>query len=203
MPRLLPALMIGLLWFAASGEPARAADPMPPKQVIERFYDGLLGVMKDATKLGYKGRYEKLEPLLKQTYNLAGMGRFTVGPGWTQMSPEERTRLVDGFGRLTIATYANRFDGYSGEKFEVVGETPAQSGSMIVETKLVTSTETIQLNYLMTKVGEEWRVFDVYLEGTISELAVRRSEFSAILRRDGAEALFKALDQKVAALVTK
>lgn len=200
MPRLVSALLIGLLWLFAGPAPSRAADPVPPKQVIERFYDGLVGVMKEAKPLGYKGRYEKLEPLLKQTYNLAGMGRFTVGPGWSQLSAEDQKRLVDGFSRFTTATYANRFDGYSGEKFEVVGETPSQSGSVIVETRLITSKETIQLNYLMTKVSEEWRVFDVYLEGTISELAVRRSEFSAVLRRDGAEALFKVLDQKVAGL---
>jgi phospholipid transport system substrate-binding protein len=71
-----------------------------------------------------------------------------------------------------------------------------------VHSKLVKSDgEPVQLDYLMREnAAAGWQIVDVYLSGTVSELAVRRSEFSSILRRGGAEALIEALQKKVAQL---
>ncbi len=153
--------------------------------------------MQQADKLGIHGRYDKLAPAIRTTFDLAAMTRIAVGPDWNSISIEQQADLVDGFARLTIATYAARFDGYSGERFEVEPTAEIRNTGRIVRTTLLQSSgEPITLNYLLRGSGENWKVVDVYLTGTISELATKRSEFSAILRSGGPNALIESLRRK-------
>jgi phospholipid transport system substrate-binding protein len=161
---------------------------------IRTFCDSLLTVMQQADKLGIRGRYEKLAPTIRTTFDLAAMTRIAVGPDWNSISTEQQASLIDSFARMTIATYAARFDGYSGERFEVEPTAEIRNTGRIVRTKLLQSSgEPITLNYLLRGSGENWKVVDVYLTGTISELATRRSEFSAILKSGGPNALIEGL----------
>jgi phospholipid transport system substrate-binding protein len=114
-------------------------------------------------------------------------------------SAYDQAKLVQAFRDMTIATYAGRFDGYSGEKFEVAPEPADATGGKVVQTKLVQGNgEPIQLNYLVRDQGQGWHIIDVFLKGTVSELATRRSEYTSVLRRDGPGGLLKLMTQKAA-----
>jgi phospholipid transport system substrate-binding protein len=196
MRKLLLALV-----FVFFAPPVWAADG--PAQVIEEFYATLLETMKNAEKLGFNGRREKLAPAIDKAYNLPLMARLSVGPQWQNLSPDEQKRFTEAFRELTLSTYAARFNGYSGEKLVVSPGAEETQGGKIVQSQIVKSNgEPVQLNYLMRQDGGAWRIIDVYLKGTVSELATRRSEFSSVLRRDGGEALLKVIDQKIAAART-
>jgi phospholipid transport system substrate-binding protein len=193
--RLALVLSAGLLLGApamlarAQGDEADAA-----ARRIRAFYDSLLAVMKQADRLGIQGRYDKLAPAIRATFDLAAMTRIAVGPDWSGIAPGQQSELTESFARMTIATYANRFDGYSGERFEVEPASESRSTGRIVRTKLVPSNgEAVTLNYLMRGSGDNWKIVDVYLTGTISELATRRSEFTAILKTGGPDALIESL----------
>jgi phospholipid transport system substrate-binding protein len=176
---------------------ARADESAPA--VIQTFYAGLIDVMKQATALGFEGRVKKLEPLVDASYDLPLMTRITVGLQWNTLTPEQQDKVKQSFRAYTIATYASRFDGYSGERFDVSPTTePSQGSDLIVSTKLVLKAgDPIELNYLMRNAGAGWRIIDVFLSGTISELATRRSEFSAVLRRDGIDGLINTLNDHI------
>jgi len=164
---------------------------------IRAFYDALLDVMRRARALGVHGRYDALAPVIRATFDLAAMTRISVGPRWNAIPPEQQAALIDGFTRMTIATYASRFDGYSGERFEVDPAIETRKTGSVVHTRLVQSNgEPIAINYLMRHSAPGWKVVDVYLTGTISELATRRSEFSAILDAGGATKLIDTLKQQ-------
>jgi phospholipid transport system substrate-binding protein len=176
------------------------ADPAVAR--IKAFYDALLAVMKQATQLGIKGRYDKLAPTIRTTFDLPAMTRIAVGPEWNNIPADKQAALVDAFSTMTIATYANRFDGYSGERFEVDPTSEQRNTGKMVRTRLVPSSgEPVSLNYLMRGAGDTWKVVDVYLTGTISELATRRSEFSSILKSGGPDALIKSLREQTAKLM--
>jgi phospholipid transport system substrate-binding protein len=178
---------------------ARASAQEEPVKVIQSFYDVLLDVMKNADKLGVHGREQKLDPVIRKTYDLPLMARLTVGPQWQSLTPEQQQRITEAFSKMTVATYANRFDGYSGEKLEVSPQPQKSNNGTIVQTKLVKSDgEPITLNYLMREGEGTWKVIDVFLNGTASELATRRAEFSSVLRRDGADALVKLIEKRAA-----
>jgi phospholipid transport system substrate-binding protein len=179
--------------------PARAETT--PQNVVKSFYDVLLGVMKESKQLGFSGRYQRLKPAIEEAYNLALMSRLAIGPQWQSMTSEQQAKLGVAFTEFTVATYANRFDDYSGETFEVLPETSPSNGGVIVRTRLIKSSgEPVTLNYLMRDSGGKWQIIDVFLSGTISELATRRSEFTSILRRDGPQGLLQVLAKRVADL---
>ena len=176
----------------AAAEPAAAPTPM-----IDAFDHTLVSVMKDAGKLGYQGRYDRLQPVIRQVFNIPLMTQLVVGPSWSNWTDEQRTEVADAFCRFIVATYARRFDGYSGEDFVVDGER-AGSGGTIVLTRLTRPKDpAITINYLVRANGDGApQIVDVYLTGTISELATRRSEFGAVLQHDGYKGLLAALDKK-------
>jgi phospholipid transport system substrate-binding protein len=145
-----------------------------------------------------QGRYDKLAPVIRATFDLDAMTRIAVGPEWTAIPPEQQKALLDSFARMTIATYANRFDGYSGESFEVDPETVSRNTGRIVRSRLLRPKEDpVTLNYLMRGSGDTWKIVDIYLSGTISELATQRSEFGAILKAGGPAALIQSLRQQI------
>lgn len=171
-----------------------ASDPTAP---VRAFYDALLGVMKRAKTLGVRGRYDALAPVIRKAFDLPAMTRISVGPRWTSIPADQQGALVDAFSRMTIATYANRFDGYSGERFEVEPNVDARASGSVVHTRIVQPKgEPVTINYLMRKSGGDWKIVDVYLTGTISELATRRSEFASILDTGGPSTLIGSLTQQ-------
>jgi phospholipid transport system substrate-binding protein len=98
---------------------------------------------------------------------------------------------------MMIATYAKRFDGFSGETFQIVEVADRGTADKMVRTQIIQSNgKPVAINYLMRKSGADWRVVDVYLDGTISELASRRAEFTTILKSGGPDALIASLKKQ-------
>jgi phospholipid transport system substrate-binding protein len=195
-----------LLWLLPLStlalRPVFGAAEAGPGGLIERFYADLLAVMKEAKRLSFAARYDRLAPSVSRTFDLALMTRIAIGPGWAQIAADQQQRLTDVFSRYTISVYANRFDDFGGERFEVDAKPTASPNGVIVGSRILKANgEPVLLNYLMRQDGSgAWKVIDVYLSGTISELATRRSEFVAVLQRGGADGLVRMIEQRTAAL---
>ena len=56
--------------------------------------------------------------------------------------------------------------------------------------------EPVKVDYMMRRNGESWLISDIYLDGAISEVATRRSEFATILKNEGIDGLIAALNRK-------
>jgi phospholipid transport system substrate-binding protein len=179
------------------------AAPASGSDTVQGLYDTLLSTMKNGRTLGQSGRFVQLEPVVRRTFDIASMARLSVGPSsWATMSETQRQQVIDGFGRYISAIYADRFDSYSGQKLQVTDEQPAAAG-IIVHSQIVKANgEPVKVDYLMRKNGDSWLIADVYLDGAISEVATRRSEFGAILRNEGIDGLIAALNRKADALTS-
>jgi phospholipid transport system substrate-binding protein len=173
---------------------ARAAESAtPPETLVTAFHDQLIQVMKNAEALGYQGRYDKLAPAVTDAFHLRLMTQITAGASWRKAAETEKTALVDAFSKVSIATYASRFDGYSGQRFETVSVKDGPQETRLVDTRLVNPDgEDVALTYV-TKV----------IDGGISELAVRRSEYRRVLKSDGIAGLIAMLNGKARAMQGK
>ncbi|MGK9230060.1 ABC transporter substrate-binding protein [Inquilinus limosus] len=181
-----------------------AASAAEPRQVVETLDAALLDVMKNADSLGFRGRYQKLEPVLDRVFNLPLMARIAVGPDWSTLNASQQQKVTDAFRRFSITTYAARFDGYGGESFQAENAKPVSGGDQVVNTTLVRpSGAPVLLNYRLRAAGGNWQIIDVYLNGTISQLANYRSEFGATLRNGGGDALIKLIEGKIAELTPR
>jgi phospholipid transport system substrate-binding protein len=171
-----------------------------PADVVDRFHAALLEVMRNAQNLGPRGRYDRLTPIMSQTFDLAAMTRIASGSNWASLPPDQQAALSQAFTRWSIATYAARFDGYSGETFTTLGTQTLPNGDALVRTRLNrTDGDPVVLSYLLR--GNPPRIVDVYLTGTISELASRRSEFSALIRDGGVPRVMQELETRTARLL--
>jgi phospholipid transport system substrate-binding protein len=170
-----------------------------PTDVIERLHKHLLMTMKDAQRLGIDGRYKQLAPILGESFDFERMIAAATGSYWANADDSQRRKLLDAFTNLSITTYAARFNGFSGESFEVIGERQGPRDTMLVDTRLNrTDGPPIAITYVMAEREGEWRIVDVLLDKSISELAVRRSEYNQVLRSNGTEGLAQTLEEKAA-----
>ena len=181
---------------AADATPAAAADPASSS--IEGLNQALLGIMQRGKQLGFAGRRDEIRPVVLARYDFPFMAEKSVGSAWQQLGEPERARLTDALSQLAIATYAARFASYDGERFETLGVDDGGYGTRMVHSRIVEkSGEATPIDYRLRSVDGTWRIIDVLLNGTVSELALRRADWSAVLKRDGFEALMKALEKKI------
>jgi phospholipid transport system substrate-binding protein len=197
--RILFLLAI-LLGVSARG--LAAADTGGAVATAKGLCDALIAAMKEGASASFADRVKTLGPEIRQDFDLGLMSRIIVGPPWKQLGAEDRQAMVDAFSDYSVANYAQRFKSYSGERFEVDPAANAMAnGDCIVSTKLFTGDpQPVQLNYLMRQGDGRWRIIDVFLNGTISEMAARRSEYAAVLRTGGVPALVDLLRKKTAEL---
>ena len=187
------ALSLAVGIFAESA----AALAVNPQDNVRGFYDTLLTTMRNGPTLGQSGRYARLAPVVDRVFDVPSMTRLALGPTWATLPPAQQQQLIDAFRHYVAATYADRFDSYSGQQLQVTGERP-YNADVIVQTKIVKSDgDTTTLDYLMHQNQGSWQISDVFLDGTISQLAIQRSEFHSILRREGVDGLVMALNRKV------
>jgi len=197
--------ILGLILAVLAILPGRAgAETASPSAVVEGIDEALIAVMREAEALGYAGRVERLTPVMNESFDFPFMAAVSVGRHWRELEDAQRKRLVDTFGRMSVATFAARFDGFSGERFEVEGEEPGPRGAVLVRNDLIKSDgETVPINYLLRQRDGAWRVVDVFLDAKYSELALKRSEYSAVIENDGFDALLASLEDRIKAFGAK
>ena len=194
---MVAGLCLGLLLAGGSLSGARAALSPVPENSVQNFYATLLLTMKSGPRLGESGRYAQLAPIVQQLFDVPYMAQLAVGPSWASLGPVQQQQIISAFGHYIAATYADRFDSYSGEQLQVLGEQPLSYGTL-VQTRIIQSDgKPVTINYLMRPNGGTWQITDIYLDGTISQLATQRSEFTSILRDRGVAGLIETLNRKV------
>lgn len=170
-----------------------------PEERVAKFQADLLEVMKGAETLGVEGRFKKLKPIVSDAFNLPLMAGLSAGEYWKTSTPDQRKRLVDAFSRMSIATLATLFSSYSGEEFNVEGARKGPQNITIVDTKLNSPKreKPVVISYVTRKQEGDWQLIDVIVDGGISELKVRISEYRQPLKKGGIEALISLLNNKV------
>ncbi len=196
----LAIFLLGLLLVAPAG---RAAET--PTATVARLNDTLLEVMQQAEALGYQGRYDKLAPVLSESFDFPGMAKVTIGSQWNVISSAQQQAFTEAFTDYSIGVFAHRFNGYEGERFEILGEQPGRRGTVLVQNHIVKSDgEAIAINYLTQPQDDGgWRIVDTILGGVSSELAGRRKEYSGIIAKTGIVSLIQALKDKTAAFAAE
>jgi phospholipid transport system substrate-binding protein len=177
-----------------------------PSRVIDNLHGALLSTMKISEDLSARERYKKLEPIIVRAFNFDFMSMLASGTSWRKANKKDKSELINAFRRMSIATYAYRFKGYSGEDFRIIKTTPAARQTNLVFTKIITpiknkQPEIIKLTYVTKKFGIDWKIIDILLNGGISELSVRHSEFRTILRTKGLSSLAQKLNKKADELI--
>jgi phospholipid transport system substrate-binding protein len=188
--------MLALLAMTLS-VPAAASATDPAAKVVEKIHAELLTVMKQAKALGYKGRYQLLAPVVTSSYDLPFISKVVVGRYWNEFSPEQQEQFVKTFTNLSIATYANQFNGYSGERFKTISAEESKKGRILIKTVLVKSNgEEVELDYILHQNEHQWQIINVIAQG-VSDLSLKRAQYTSLLKKEGFDALLNKLNEKI------
>nr|WP_294550481.1 ABC transporter substrate-binding protein [uncultured Rhodopila sp.] len=170
-------------------------------QPLIALYSGLESAMRAGHSVSFVQRFDALAPLVDRAFDLGIVLRVSVGMRWDAMDPEVQARLLKAFRRFTVATYVANFDKYDGERFQVLPGSRVSGADRIVRTEIISGNgDRMRLDYLMRDDGGAWRIVDVLLDGSISRVAVQRSDFRKILAGGDADALIASLHRKIADL---
>lgn len=201
--KFVAAWVVMTVFWAHGGISAQAGQSDSPDEIVSNFQAGLVEVMKVSEQLTPMQRFEKLAPVVDKAFHLPLMTQIAVGSYWGRASDENRQEVVRAFRRMSLSTLATLFDGYGGEVFEHQRNKPGPSKTLIVVTDLVKSDNSrVQIAYVMREFRSGWRIIDVVIDGGISELKVRRSEYRMTLKEAGIPGLIQLLDTKADQLMS-
>ena len=183
--------------FATVNAFAQAESGETAKQVVNKFQTELIAVMKNGKQLGYAGRYDKLYEPVSNSHDLTKIARIVVGKEWEKLSEDQQQKLVDVFIRLSVASYAHNFKDYSGESFVFDSEEETTRGGVVVHSHfIIPDDKPVKFDYMLKEKGNSWRIINIIANG-VSDLALKRSEYTAILQREGFDALIAKINEKI------
>lgn len=175
----------------------------PESAPVTALDAALIATMKAGTAgQSFSARYAALDPVVQQSYNLPVVDQNSVGFLWSTLPAAQQQTLAALLEQFTVASYVSQFTSFAGEKFVLLPTEKTLGTKKIVETQIVPAdgSAPTELDYVVANGPSGWQITDVLLGGTISQVAVHESDFSALVTSGDASQLIAALKTKVAAL---
>lgn len=185
------------------------AAPTGPMASVKSVIDQAIAVFKD-NGVAPGDREKKLRAIAESHFDFERMARSAVGMHWRDFSPQQRTDFVPLFTNFIEDVYLSRMEQYSVEKvqqevqssnIQFVRERLDDPDQAVVfsEVTLQNRPKPIDVNYLMKRDGDEWKIYDITLDA-ISVIANYRNQFNRVLNDGGYDKLVGIMRQKQQAL---
>ena len=188
-------VMLSALAAAAPALAQEAGSADPALARIKGFYASIESMMRaHAAAPDRPKMMAALTQAVGETFDLTAMLRTAVGPQWSKIPADKQATLQDAFSRYFVAAYAGRLGSATGGSFEVNPQVDKRSNGRLVRS-VITDERGIKtgVDFL---VNAENKVVDVYLDGSVSEMASRRTDFDGFLKKGGADALVAELNRR-------
>lgn len=182
-------LVLGATPDTGLAEPAKA-----PESIVEDFHSALLNA---ASMPHFEDRVQQLAPVVERAFRSETIGRISLGSHWRTLDSTTRSDFATLLNELITTTYASRFNQFNNQSFVTLIVEPISADRRRVKTRLTTASETVQLDYQMQSIDDEWRIYDVVANG-VSDLSLKRSTYSALLPQGGLEAVINEIRKSIA-----
>lgn len=192
--------MIGALALVLASAIASAAESgvEAAKAVVERLNAALIGVMKEAKQLGYQGRYKRLEPVVREVFQFEAVAQIALGSHWKTLTEEQKAKFVKTLTELSIATYAAQFNSYGGEQFKYESEQSLRPDRLVLRYQMIIPKENpVKFDYMVNQFDDKWKIINIIVDG-ISDLALKKAQYTSVIDREGFDKLMAKLAQKIA-----
>ena len=188
---IIGILLLCLAQFSVAEEQAGA------KQTVDKLNSVIIEAMKNAKQLGYKGRYAKFDPVIKETHDFVAIAQIALGSHWKTLNDEQKNAFIDRLTELSIATYAAQFNGYSGESFKYDSEQGMKSNRITLRYQLIAPKEKpVVFEYVLGQSNGQWAIINIVVDG-ISDLALKKAQYTSVIEREGFDNLLNKLSQKI------
>ena len=186
----------GLLWAEAEQEPAIQAP-------VNELHSTLLQIMENAGTESFQDRYDLIEEIVVRHFDSLLIAKVILSRYWKTLDKQSQTNFIHLFNRLTISTYVDRFDSFSGETFKNIAIEQMKKNRYMVKTEFVLpDDDPVSFNYIVQNNGDTWKIISVIANG-INDLSLKRADYSAIIKEKGFDALIASLKVKISDLQAK
>lgn len=190
--QILFAVFLGLLSQVVSAEGSEAA----ARQTVDKLNAALIDVMKNASRLGYQGRYKKLEPVVKDVFQFEAVAQIALGSHWKKLDQTQKVAFISQLTDLSIATYAAQFNSYGGEKFQFQSVDEVKADRVAVHFVMAAPNDKpIKFEYIVNQFSGKWEIINIIVDG-ISDLALKKAQYTSVIDREGFDSLLTKLAQK-------
>lgn len=203
LPGSISALVLAMLFSIGAGGGQLPTSHAPVKDdgaiaTVEALHQALLAVMRQADALSFADRRQRLVPVVRRSFDFTTISAAVLSASeWKKLTDAQRLKMEDTFRELTLANYADRFDGYSEEQFRTISQRPLRQGRTLVRSELsVPDEDPVRLDYVLQRAGDKWRIVNILADG-VSDLSVKRAEYGSILRSDGFDELIARLEEQL------
>ena len=176
----------------ASDRPAAELSQEQAAAKIDAFHQLLIQAMQTPAR---GDRLAALGPAVAGLFDIPSISRISLGRTWRSLEEAARAGFQDLLRTLIVATYADRFDSYDGQRFDHLGAQPAGRG-WVVKTQLVRANgERVNLDYYFNGAA----VYNLVADG-VSDLSLRRADYNSIIKEKGYDALLRHIEENIAEL---
>ena len=131
--------------------------------------------------------------LINQTYDSEKMLKMIIGADWRKIEGEKKKELITVFKRYISKNYLKRFSKIKEISFENGEKEKISSELFLIRSNLFIKKEKISVDYLLSLKNNTWKIFDVLLDGSISEIATKKSEFNIFIKDKKIDSLIDAI----------
>ncbi len=183
-----------IIWVGLTVVPVYAG---APTDSVKATIDEILRILQEE-ELQQPGKAEErrqqLEKVVEARFNYQEMSRRALGAAWKTLSDQEKQEFVDLFRTLLTSSYAHKIETYSGEGVQYLNERTKKNYAE-VRTKVLSGKTKIPLDYRLINEAEDWRVYDVVVDG-VSMVKNYRGQFTKIIRASSYSDLVERLRKK-------
>ena len=167
-----------------------------PSETIDLLHNSLKKIV--SSNIGNK----KVQSVIRNTYNIERMLALIIGEVWKKSISKDKIALKKVFEEYIAKNYILRFKNIKSLEFEKLEINQAGKNYRMAKTKLIiNSKDIVPLNYLLDQTNNSWKIFDVLIDGSISEIATKKSEFINFTNQGNVKPLVEALREKNSTLL--
>ncbi len=191
-------------WLARMVLPVLLSAPLTafagaPLDTVKANVNAVLDVLRDAKLQGEGGKRikeQRIEAAAEKLFDFVELSKRTLGLNWNRLTPDQRKEFVQLFESVLKDAYVEKIMAYTNEQVNFTKEAPLSEDTVEVQSVVVGKTGQIPIYYRVIKKGNDWKVYDVVIEG-VSLIANYRSQFREILGNNPPETLLETLRKKV------
>ena len=167
-----------------------------PTQTISKLHQGLKKISGQNV-----GIYNTTKKLITETYDTEKMLKMIIGDSWKNLNKEIKKEIINVFEEYIAKNYIKRFSKIKNLQFSSLEEKKIGNYKTVKSNLILDNDEKISINYLLSPKRQEWKIFDVLLAGSVSEIATKKSEFKSFIVDGNINPLIDALKKKNKTLI--
>jgi phospholipid transport system substrate-binding protein len=185
------ALLALVSWQGVRAEPSADA----ARTLIETVGQEVLDVLRDRS-LSDQQKFDQLVALLNGPIDLDLVARLILGRHWRTANEAQRAEYLELFRAFALHTLASRLDVYGGQDFEITGAKVVGRQDALVSTRILSEGPPLAVDWRVRELDDRSLVaIDVIVEG-VSLIVTQRSEFGAVIERQGLDGLLAELRRR-------